>query len=60
MGLNFEIYYRKGVENLVADALSRKVEQQTIEDTIQYMLITQIQPKWIKEILDSYDGDKEV
>ncbi|KAF3668323.1 hypothetical protein FXO38_08151 [Capsicum annuum] len=71
MGLSFEIQYKKGVENVVADTLSRKLDQQaennspkglsqTKSDTSQCLLISHLQPKWIEELLASYEGDQKV
>lgn len=55
MGLDYEIVYKKGVDNGVADALSR------LPDTHQGELaaISSLQPEWIKEIIDSYVNDPE-
>ncbi|PHT67916.1 hypothetical protein T459_27403 [Capsicum annuum] len=71
MGLSFEIQYKKGVENVVANTLSRKLDQQaennspkglsqTKSDTSQCLLISHLQPKWIEELLASYEGDQKV
>lgn len=60
MGLSYGIQYRKGVENLVADALSRKHEQATINNQSQYLMLTQLQSKWLEEVLSSSEGDQEV
>lgn len=55
MGLSYEIHYKKGVENVTADALSRRHEHASYCN-----VISQVQPKWIEEVLSSYEGDTEV
>lgn len=60
MGISFEIHYKKGVENVVADALSREVDHQAENKSSQCLLISQLQLKWIKEILASCERDQEV
>lgn len=53
MGLQFQIVYKKGAENLVADALSR------VGAMMELAMITEVQPVWIQEILNSYVTDAE-
>lgn len=55
LGLDYEIQYKKGVENRVADALSRK----DIASSTVYA-ITTVQPQWVSEVLDSYKGDLDI
>ncbi|XP_059292482.1 uncharacterized protein LOC132045931 [Lycium ferocissimum] len=57
MGLSFEIHYKKGVENLVANALSRRNE--TTEQA-HFHVITQVLPCWIEEVLNSYKEDQNI
>ncbi|XP_060181956.1 uncharacterized protein LOC132611554 [Lycium barbarum] len=57
MGLSYEIHYKKGVENLVADALSRRNE--TTEQA-HFHVITQVLPCWIEEVLNSYKEDQNI
>ncbi|XP_019238918.1 PREDICTED: uncharacterized protein LOC109218971 [Nicotiana attenuata] len=60
MGLSYEIQFRKGVDNVVADALSRKFESNS-EDIgpSECYGLSVVQPKWVHELIDSYDGDQE-
>jgi hypothetical protein len=51
MGLQYKIRYKKGEDNRVADALSRKDEQQEI-----YAISTS-QPKWLEMVVESYHKD---
>ena len=52
MGLNYKICYKKGVENRVADALSR------VSNTSQEVLaISTLQSTWLQELVDSYSTD---
>jgi hypothetical protein len=48
IGLQFKIVYRKGKENLAADALSR------VGHLMALQAISSVQPTWIQEVLNSY------
>lgn len=52
MGLQYCIVYKKGCENRVADALSRRPHPE--EET---MAISSYQPQWILTIVDAYQQD---
>jgi hypothetical protein len=48
MGLQFKFVYKKGKENVVADALSR------VGDVMSLCVLSEVQPVWVQEVLNSY------
>lgn len=56
MGLDYEILYKKGVENRVADALSRLPEGTEMGKTFA---INTTQLVWLEEVNESYLNDQE-
>jgi hypothetical protein len=56
LGYDFEIIYKKGKQNVVADALSRKDE----DVDAFFCAISIIQPDWIIEARDEWKNDEKV
>ncbi|XP_070020520.1 uncharacterized protein [Nicotiana sylvestris] len=55
LGLSYEIQYKKGVENVATNALSRQFEEEA-----ECKVISVVQPTWMQEVLSSYEEDIEV
>lgn len=53
---NYTVEYKKGMENRVADALSRKDQQ---EHSQNCMTISVVTPDWTTDIMASYVWDKQ-
>jgi hypothetical protein len=58
LGLNYKIVYKKGVENKVADALSRKPSVEVLLESSDCYSLSVCQPKWLEQVLQSYDQDE--
>ena len=56
LGYNFEIIYKKGKQNVVADAVSRKDED--VESLL--CAISIIQPDWINEAREEWKNDEQM
>lgn len=54
MGLSNEIQYKKGNENVSADALSRKFKEGNCSG------LSVVHPKWANDIIESYQNDAVV
>ncbi|XP_074355691.1 uncharacterized protein LOC141695333 [Apium graveolens] len=54
LGLDYEIIYKKGKENVVADALSKLPEN---KENGKLQAITTIRQGWLSDVKDSYDQD---
>ena len=57
MGMDYEIQYKRGTENLVADALSRRQEAVGDSPLHSCLAITAVRPVWMEELQKSYEGD---
>lgn len=57
IGFDYELVYKKGVENKVADALSRLLENKNNGTLLQ---LTTSCHNWLADLIKSYDGDEEV
>ena len=51
VGPKFEIVYKKGKENVAADALSRVAHLMALQ------ALSEVQPTWVQEVLNSYTTD---
>jgi hypothetical protein len=51
MGLQFKIVYKKGKENVAADALSRLSHLNSLQ------AVSMVKPDWLQEVLHSYVTD---
>ena len=59
--MDYEIHYKKGAENLVADALSRRHERGVTvnSNTRSCLALSAVKPGWIEELLKNYEGDPQ-
>lgn len=53
LGLQYKILYKKGVDNRVADALSRNINEQTEE----LQVISHCKPVWLEAVIQGYARD---
>lgn len=57
LGYDYEIIYKKGCDNIAADALSRRTEDTSGS---QLNMITLLIAEWMKDVSDTYINDEEV
>lgn len=51
MGLKFKIVYKKGIDNIAADALSRVGHMMAMQSLVELL------PSWLQEVMNSYSTD---
>lgn len=60
--LDYEIQYKKGVDNTVADALSRMEYADSKNDKnsgVKLAALSALQLVWIEQVVSSYENDEE-
>jgi hypothetical protein len=62
VGLQYKIVYKKGIDNKVADALSRRhgSVDGNDDDLLHCFTISSCQPKWLTDTKGSYDKDPSI
>lgn len=55
LGFDYEIHYKRGLENKTADALSRRGDS-----TVACAAVTTLIPTWVQQVVQSYVGDSFV
>jgi hypothetical protein len=55
LGLEYEVQYKRGADNIVADALSRRAVPELIGEV---EALSEILPSWIEELNTSYNVDE--
>ena len=60
LGLDYEIQYKKRADNEVADVLSRRRMEGEYEEhgVVNHLcVLSAMQPVWMRELAQSYEGD---
>ncbi|KAL5820767.1 hypothetical protein ACOSQ3_022649 [Xanthoceras sorbifolium] len=57
MGYDFQVEYKRGGENIVADALSRRFEMESDKGSL--LAVTHVLPHWIESIQDEVKNDPQ-
>jgi hypothetical protein len=55
LGLQYKIVYKKGAENLAANALSRRPQV-----SVELCMVSTITPSWLQIVQNSYENDEMV
>lgn len=58
LGLDYEIIYKKGRDNIAAGSLSRQFEHNLEEEHCHALTVTV--PLWLQELQDTWDTDEEL
>ena len=59
LGLQYRICYKKGAENWVADALSRRPDLDQDTATLNQLVSSSVVPKWLEEVMQGYENDAQ-
>ena len=64
LGMDYEIQFKRGKENVVADTLSRRISEgdplvKRKENVAAISALLAVKPAWISEVSDSYTGDNK-
>jgi hypothetical protein len=61
LGLNYKIVYKKGSENKVVDALSRRpVGNDESIEIVVCMTLSKLKPLWLQEVAASYEYEGDI
>jgi len=60
LGYDFNVEYKKGVDNKVADALSRREDNDVSDVKVSLLLLSIPRAVWVEELKAEYDSDQEL
>ena len=60
LGYDFEIIYKAGIDNKVADGLSRIMMEQSFTVIELMMALTQVSTLQMQDVFDKIDGDEHI